>query len=138
MNFHRFLSDLHKIWLNIVEWSMLRFPICDQHFNTGNARYNWVKVTSTYTESKCNEGNEGSMRIGKIEIRAPLIATRLKVAAGIPLLYASQPVPLACSCIWRKPLSYRPKFTLKTRGWAQTHAWISVVFYLTPPNLASI
>jgi len=54
-----FSSTSAKSGVNIVEWSMLNANvldfryICDQqhyvivHFNTRNAQYNWVKVTST-------------------------------------------------------------------------------------------
>jgi len=69
MNFRRFLSNLHKIWLNIVEWSMVNANVLDfryviSNFNTGNAQYNWVKVTDinsnqVKTKAQCGLEQEG-------------------------------------------------------------------------------
>jgi len=59
--FLSFLSDLHKIWLNIVEWSMLNANVLDlRHVNNimytsilaTHIRTWWRGRTSTYTESK--------------------------------------------------------------------------------------
>jgi len=82
------------------------------------------------------------MRIEKIEIRAPLIVTRLKVAAGIPLLYASQPV---CSCslwqlltercaIWRKPLNYTVKIHIENEGRVVPNSRVDLRRFLPDPT----
>ena len=46
--FPSFLSDLHKIWLNIVEWSMLNANVLDFRYVISNIMYTSILASATH------------------------------------------------------------------------------------------